>query len=468
MKKCASCTKELPEAALHCVFCGAKQPAAPAVQPGLAKTAFGYSPNEVLDQLRGPGSPPAQAYPPPAQRPGPSQPPPSYGAPAQRGSVGDSLSEAQTVLAPVNAAGPGTYEPAPAPAPYQPPPAYAQKTQFAPPAAAPYQPPAPAYAAPAYAPPAAAPYQPPAPAYAPPAAAPSRGMGINAPNPHTPLPLEPMSGTPPYLAGHPARGAQPIEPWRQSLRLMMFVWGAVLLAAFATPTATDPTAFHWSVISADVPLAHKLPVILLAAIGLLGIVLAAIPMPSIARGLFAALFGLGGIFVPVFLAPELEWRLLLEMIGAATLVSGLLVRNEYTDSLLARLLVTIGVLCALAPLLIPEHGEIELVGLFKHLIDAPGKGKVEPILRLGLVVIVVTSLLAWIPGPATGGAKVFAWLVIVWPTAIVAFTMLLIGGHLVDHIKHAPFDSLMAWAPPAAYAVFTGYGVATVLGKQLE
>src|SRR6185437_5932992 len=85
-KKCASCTKDLPEAALHCVFCGAKQPPAPAVQPGLAKTAFGYS-NEMMEQLKsqappssGPGpyvppSPPA--YPPPAQQPRhpPSSPP---------------------------------------------------------------------------------------------------------------------------------------------------------------------------------------------------------------------------------------------------------------------------------------------------------------------------------------------------------------------------------------------------------
>ena len=51
MKKCASCSKDLPEAALHCVFCGAKQAAVPAVQPGLVKTAFGYSANEVMQQL---------------------------------------------------------------------------------------------------------------------------------------------------------------------------------------------------------------------------------------------------------------------------------------------------------------------------------------------------------------------------------------------------------------------------------
>ena len=58
MKKCASCTKDLPEAALHCVFCGAKQPPAPAVQPGLAKTAFGYS-NEMMEQLRQPPNRPS-------------------------------------------------------------------------------------------------------------------------------------------------------------------------------------------------------------------------------------------------------------------------------------------------------------------------------------------------------------------------------------------------------------------------
>ena len=33
-------------------------------------------------------------------------------------------------------------------------------------------------------------------------------------------------------------------------------------------------------------------------------------------------------------------------------------------------------------------------------------------LALGQIVIVVLSLLVWLPGPATGGAKVFAWLLI--------------------------------------------------------
>src|ERR1041385_1528255 len=81
VKKCSNCSKDLPEAALHCVFCGAKQAAAPAVQPGLAKTAFGYSANEVMQQLGNPQQgyqqpPQQQGY----QRPqGGSQPPPVGG-----------------------------------------------------------------------------------------------------------------------------------------------------------------------------------------------------------------------------------------------------------------------------------------------------------------------------------------------------------------------------------------------------
>ncbi|MCA9676242.1 MAG: hypothetical protein KC464_14480, partial [Myxococcales bacterium] len=51
-----SCGKELPETAVHCVFCGAKQPAAaaPAAPPGggaSAKTVMGYSAAELLKNL---------------------------------------------------------------------------------------------------------------------------------------------------------------------------------------------------------------------------------------------------------------------------------------------------------------------------------------------------------------------------------------------------------------------------------
>ena len=72
------------------------------------------------------------------------------------------------------------------------------------------------------------------------------------------------------------------------------------------------------------------------------------------------------------------------------------------------------------------------------------------------------------PGPATGGAKVFAWLLILWPTLITQFVMLLVQGHLGDVVKDSPFRATMEWAPAAAYFVLVSYGLATVFGKQLE
>ncbi len=74
MKKCASCSKDLPDAALHCVFCGAKQAPAPAQQPGLQKTVMGYSAQEMLAQMRAQGVqvPGAPTAPPPAAAPAPA------------------------------------------------------------------------------------------------------------------------------------------------------------------------------------------------------------------------------------------------------------------------------------------------------------------------------------------------------------------------------------------------------------
>ncbi|MBA3820240.1 MAG: hypothetical protein H0X17_15210, partial [Deltaproteobacteria bacterium] len=81
MKKCASCTKDLPDAALHCVFCGAKQAPAPAVAGGMAKTVMGaYSASDMMDHLKQQGAatpghlPAAAPYSAPRAH-APSQPP---------------------------------------------------------------------------------------------------------------------------------------------------------------------------------------------------------------------------------------------------------------------------------------------------------------------------------------------------------------------------------------------------------
>ena len=88
MKKCVSCAKDLPDAALHCVFCGAKQapvapPGPPAGGPGgnQAKTVMGWQASDVLAGLQGkPTMVPGEHMAPP---PGP--PPQVPGAPPQPG-----------------------------------------------------------------------------------------------------------------------------------------------------------------------------------------------------------------------------------------------------------------------------------------------------------------------------------------------------------------------------------------------
>ena len=479
MKKCASCTKDLPDAALHCVFCGAKQPPAPNVQAALAKTAFGYSANEVLDNVRGrPQPPPGPTYNPPP----PFQPPSTaaYGVPQRP-------PPAPLPIAPtMPAARPAPYSPAP-PAPLAPPPVsqplgqpYAQgpqggfvpsaanaKTMFVqgpgpgptplPPAPSPYVPPSPAANAPTLIPPAPQMLTMPAP---PPQARP-QPMAIPAAQP------------PPYLSTQTAsRLIRPIEPWRDGLRAWMFLWGLGLLAAFAVPLSTSPLVFNWKLILEGEGMA-RLPPLVLAAIGLLSIILAILPMATLARGLIATLLGIAGIAVPIALIGVPPWLAIASMVGMLLLVPSLLVRNEYRDALTARLLVTIGAVGVLLPLGLPQNDAIPLVSVIKAMIDLPGVQKVDPALQLGLVVIVVMSLLAWLPAPVTGAAKVWAWLLILW-ALIFHVVHVVIAGGIGTAVTAAPNATLVSWitgapgAIGAAYLAIVGYGLASVIGKQLE
>jgi hypothetical protein len=274
----------------------------------------------------------------------------------------------------------------------------------------------------------------------------------------------------PYLGAQTGR-ATAIEPWRDSLKLMMIIWGAVLLAAFATPLVTDPSmVFNWDAII-HAPGKLKVAPLVWAAVGVLSIVFAFLPLETLVRGIIAAALGLVGIFVPILIGGFDGWKMeqwfkFLQLVGGLVLVPGLLVRNEYTESMLSRVLVTVGVVCTLAPYLIPEHGQIPLVMVFKGLIEAPGEMKVVFILLLVQIVLVVMCLLAWMPGPATAAAKIFAWAVILYPV-LVFVVGLIMKGHIGDVLSKTP-GAVVAWAQGVSYSVLIGYGLATVFGKQLE
>lgn len=463
MKKCASCTKDLPDAALHCVFCGAKQPPAPAVQQGMAKTAFGYSANDVADHMRQQGRPlppPPPAYQPTQQQP-PYQPPrpvaPAMAPPRPAPPMSPPMSPPMPPYAGAPPP-PGGFVPmSPAGAP----------TMFAPGPAQPLPPQPSTLQSPGYGRPN------PGPGMLPPTLVPPPQQ-LQPQLPPMPMMRIPAAQPPPYPASQSAsRGTRPIEPWRDHLRLMMFLWGVALLVAFAMPLQTSPDVlFNWKLVL-DAPGTAKIPLLMIAAVGLLSVIVAAIPMASVARGMIAALLGLAGVFVPIALVGLPPWRLLSTLIGMLLLVPSLLVRNEYRGAMLPRILVTLGAIGILAPFLVPEGGAIPLVAMIKQVIDTQGDARILAALEPGLIAVVVLSLLAWLPAPATGGAKLWAWLVIGWGL-IMHVTGLVLRGNIPDAITKAPNETLVAWVASgaagagAAYLVLVGYGLATVVGKQLE
>jgi hypothetical protein len=307
-----------------------------------------------------------------------------------------------------------------------------------------------------------------------PAPYPAPGMQQPAPMPKL-LPMPQPGPPPPYLSSQAARTGRPVEPWKDSLRLMMFLWGGALLLAFVTPLGIDPLAFNWDTII-DSEGKAKLPPLIMAAVGLLSIVLALIPTSPAPRGLIAGLLGLVGIALPLVLAEVTEWKTLVPLGGTLLLIPGLLIREEYRESILPRIMVTLGVIALLLPLLVPANSVLPLVELFKQAIDAPGKAKVIPLLQIAHIVIAVLTLLAWLPAPASGGGKVFAWILLLWP-AVMFLTTIVLADQIVDAVTQTPGAVLVwvaGWAVETAYfigtayAVLVGYGFATVIGKKLE
>jgi len=263
----------------------------------------------------------------------------------------------------------------------------------------------------------------------------------------------------------------------------MFIWGGALIAAFMVPVTTKPDVGFMFQAIIDGEGAQKLIPLIMAAIGLLSIVLAAIPTSPSPRGLIAGLLGLTGILVPelLFLSKG-EMGLgqimhIVGLVGVITIVPGLLLRSEYQDSIMPRIMVTIGALCVLATMVVPQHDNIPLVAAFEAVIDAPGKAKIGGILMLGPALLALLSLLAWLPAPGGGGAKVFAWLWIVW-AAVVLYTVLLVEGNIGSQVERSPYTTLVSWvaglpglpviALGSAYLALAGFGLATVFGKKLE
>jgi hypothetical protein len=495
VKKCTSCAKDLPDSAHHCVFCGAKQ--APAPVPGAAqqqaKTVLGYQAADVVKEMQRqgvsvprpgggsnppigtaptlarPGGPspmtpmqPMQQPPPPPhhhqQQPGMQQmPQPPHMQPQMQPAMPmpgpTPASQAATVFI-QGGAGPGPLPVQSAPIPLP---------QHHAPSAPVHMPQASAPSAPVVMPNYQAPSAPmQMPNYPPPPA------GVPMPMHHAPSgPAAP----PPYLASQTAlRASRPVEPFADGLKLVLLAFGILLLGAFATPLSTRPAmAFHWDVII-HAPGMAKLFSLMLVTTGALALVIALTPLQAVPRGAIAAGTGLFIILTPIIQAGTAEWTTIVKTIGSITLVAGLLVRHEYREAMLGRVLATIGAVAVLVIYLIPVGGgDVPLIGMFRALVDAPAEYKIAAILLLLPAILAIVSLLVWLPAPSSAGAKVLAWAWIILPAVTLVATMLLgSGGDVAEMIKASPFTALMAWVAAAAGIAFVGYGVATIAGKQLE
>lgn len=477
MKKCSSCTKDLPDAALHCVFCGAKQVAAPIGGQPLAKTVMGYSQADMIEQLKAAGKPIPPAL--LASQPAPVAPAPLPPAP---------LPPAPLPPAPLPApppASPSPYDGGMRPAtPSSPPPlgvpiAGAQaKTMFVdgPPPAVNQAAVNSTLVAPPASNPIAAPM--PQPSYQPtPVAQAPQPVGQWTP---TPVAQQPAGTAVPSYMNTAGQADRPIDPWKDGLRLQMFLWGGLLLIAFLLPLSTRGSLkFSWDLI-ADAPGKLKIMPLVIASAGLLSIVFAAMPLASVARGSLALVLGLAGIVTPLVIAGAPSWQSAAYDVGMMAILIGLLLRSQYQSSILPRILVTVGVLAALAPSLVPTDHGVPIVATFTQIVDGRFEIKVMSIAVVVFLLLKLMTLLVWLPSPGSAGSQVWLWLLIGWP--VVSFILTLVITGAIGNIPDAPAVAgfwitgppvggelpLSLMGIPAAFGVLVAYGGAVTLGKTLE
>lgn len=359
-----------------------------------------------------------------------------------------------------------------------PPPASQVKTVFMDqPAAAPppAQPPPPQMMAP-----------PPAMTPPPPAAMPPHVMVPAAPVPAMPQPMgySPMQPSPGSTAIVTAQA-----PLAGGLQIVLIVFGALLLAAFVTPVATKPeTKFWWDGLT-DLKAAYKLMPIFMAAGGLLGVLLGAIPLPATGRAVAATALGaIPLLYAPLAVNPEAEWQYIANGVGAILVPAGLLLRSSRPGNVLGGVLATLGALAVLAVWLVPVHDKIPLQAAFDVLgSEMPTKLKVALFMPVLYVLFAVLALGVWLP--SAGAAKAFAWIWILG-AIIVHFAILIGVGDIADMVDRSPNISLFAGLEfiaraeqsrdlaaaealmltpsgviASAYSAFAGYGLATLLGK---
>jgi len=282
----------------------------------------------------------------------------------------------------------------------------------------------------------------------------------------------------PMTAGGVGVGAS-ADPLHGTLKLAMLVFGILLIAAFAVPMSTDPMRFHWDGLG-DMKVTELAGTLLIGGLGVIALLLALIPMGTAPRGLIIGIVALAGMLLPLTIVldiPDLPVLVLVQfflgILSVVLILSGLIARAGYPNAILGRLLATIGVVLALALVLIPDdHGRfgegIPLVQMFKAVIDAPNtKALIASIFEVLYFILAVAALLVWLPGPGSGGTKIIAWVFVLLP-AVQHFIGLGLGDGIGDLISKTPNEALLGWVPEVGFMALAGFGLGSALGKMTE
>ncbi len=442
-KRCAHCSKDIPQVAQHCVFCGQKQPQQ---APTEAKTMLGYSVADIMGGKPAPGpaplAPPPGAFGgPPGGGPPPAGPPPQaggYGGPPPAGPPGGQISEARTMF--LGNQGPG----APPQGPPMGPPGGAPP--LGPPPGMHGGPMGPPMGGPPMGPPGGMPMGPPG------------GMPMGPPGG---MPMGPPGGMPmggPQMGGMPMGMQQPQmqmqmpsggqiagrvaggmvggmvggaipgmggmrmpgfggmagaasadeveEKYSSQLKRWCFVFGGLGVAWFLGETLLSDgnivdnlkAIFHF-------PLALMLFFIAVPVLGLLLALVGVLPVGGVVRGAMHLVTGL--TLIGLLLAqPSGEggaqamlgagWVRYVMLAGFVFAAAGHFVRmhgNE-ADNIAARILCGLGGAMLLAAYLIPQHGKLPLIEMLKYLGKADTEGKIIIIMALLLTLMALISILS--------------------------------------------------------------------------
>lgn len=252
------------------------------------------------------------------------------------------------------------------------------------------------------------------------------------------------------------------EPGRVLLRVLQALGGAAMIGLFFAPwgSAPDGLLFSWDLLKGASSL-DFVRTIYLAAGGLVLLSGALIPLPYLLRALVAMLLGL----VPLALTTVHRggWGEAVSLGGLLLLIAALFHRRRFKGSILARILVVVGVVAQIVAAVVPQGDVVPIVAVFKGLGSSAGLGIGQRLLPLYLLLFSVLSLMA-LRGRASGGlAGLWALLLLLYLPLQDWFALLvgLSGG--AEFIDQLP--SLYHGLVQLIAVFLSAYGLSQVLAK---